>query len=55
MRITVRRWLTPHGHWIHDQGITPDIIVEWNPDGDKPDDEDTQLAAAIAYIESLRD
>ena len=57
LRITVRRWLTPNGHWIHKQGITPDIIVEPNPNGDDSDDEeyDAQLAAAIQYIESLRD
>lgn len=57
LRITVRRWLTPNGHWIHKQGITPDIIVKRNPDRDNSDDEeyDPQLAAAIAHIESLRD
>ena len=57
LRITVRRWLTPNGHWIHEQGITPDIIVERNPGGDDSDDAeyDAQLAAAIAHIESLRD
>ena len=55
VRITVKRWLTPNGNWIHEQGITPDIIVEWNPDDDEADDSDIQLAAAIAYLESLRD
>ena len=55
LRITVRRWLTPNGHWIHEQGITPDIIVEWNPAADDEEAEDIQLAAAINYLESLRD
>lgn len=57
LRITVRRWLTPKGHWIHKQGITPDIIVKRNPGGDNvvDDEYDAQLAAAIEYIESLRD
>ena len=57
LRITVRRWLTPNGHWIHKQGITPDIIVEGNPDeGDSDSNvDDAQLAAAILYLESLRD
>ena len=57
LRITVRRWLTPNGHWIHKQGITPDIIVEQDPERENSDDtgHDAQLAAAIAYIESLRD
>ncbi len=56
LRITVRRWLTPKGHWIHKQGITPDIIVEWNPNEESGDaGEDPQLTAAIEYLESLRD
>lgn len=57
LRITVRRWLTPNGHWIHKQGITPDIIVKPDPDGEHSNDAeyDAQLAAAIAFIESLRD
>ncbi|MCY3799018.1 MAG: S41 family peptidase [Chloroflexi bacterium] len=57
LRITVGRWLRPNGHWIHQQGIRPDIIVERNPDGDNSDaaEYDAQLAAAIQYIESLRD
>ena len=56
LRITVGRWLTPNGHWIHKQGITPDIIVEWNrPEGGNDDTRDPQLAAAIEYLESRRD
>lgn len=55
LRITVRRWLTPNGHWIHEQGITPNIIVEWNPETDDDGLEDAQLQAAIAYIRSLSD
>jgi len=56
LRVTVRRWLTPNGHWIHKQGITPDITVEWNPaEGEQVAEEDPQLAAAIRHLESLRD
>ncbi len=55
VRITVKRWLTPNGHWIHDQGITPDIIVEWNEDDDETGGIDLQLEAAIDFLESLRD
>lgn len=56
LRITVGRWLTPNGHWIDKQGITPDIIVEWNR-SEQIDDlaEDQQLAAAIEYLKSRRD
>lgn len=56
LRITVRRWLTPDGHWIHQQGITPDIIVEWNAEERGADaGEDPQLAAAIDFLDALRD
>lgn len=55
VRITVKRWLTPNGHWIHDQGITPDIIVEWNQDDDEAGSIDLQLRAALDFLESLRD
>ena len=55
LRITVRRWLTPNGHWIHQQGITPDVLIEWNPESDEEAGDDIQLAAAIEYLESLRD
>ncbi len=56
LRITTRRWLRQNGDWIHQQGIKPDIIVEWNPSAPKDADSvDPQLAAAIAYLESLRD
>lgn len=28
IKMTVFKWLTPKGNWIHKKGITPDIIVE---------------------------
>ena len=57
LRITVRRWLTPNGHWIHKQGITPDIIVEWNPEirQRRSKQRTSSCKAAIDYLESLRD
>ncbi len=30
VRLTIARWLTPDGHWIHELGITPDINVPWD-------------------------
>lgn len=53
VRITVKRWLRPNGAWIHQQGIQPDIIVEWDLESDG-DLEDPQLAEAIRFLESLR-
>ena len=56
LRITVRRWLTPNGNWIHKQDITPDIIVEWDrAAGGGANQSDPQLAAAIQVLESRRD
>lgn len=28
IKYTIRKWLTPAGHWIHKEGIQPDIKVE---------------------------
>ena len=27
-KITVKKWLTPNGNWIHEKGIQPDLEVE---------------------------
>lgn len=50
VRLTIARWLTPAGRWIHDNGITPDIVVaaELMPAGAQ---DDNQLDAAIQYLE----
>lgn len=46
LHITIARWLTPDGTWVHETGLTPDIEVENDPD--TPEDE--QLERAIEYI-----
>ncbi|QGQ93552.1 PDZ domain-containing protein [Paenibacillus psychroresistens] len=28
IKLTINKWLTPNGSWIHQKGITPDIAVE---------------------------
>ncbi|MBM6613755.1 S41 family peptidase [Desemzia sp. RIT804] len=28
LKLTIAKWLTPSGNWIHDKGIEPDIVVE---------------------------
>lgn len=55
IRITVKRWLTPNGAWIHRQGIQPDIAVEWDAEADETSEDDPQLAEAIRFLESLSD
>lgn len=46
LHITIARWLTPSGYWVHDQGLVPDIEVE----DDIETEEDEQLEAAIEYF-----
>lgn len=31
LKITIAKWLTPEGHWIHEQGVEPDQKVEQDP------------------------
>jgi len=58
VRITIARWLTPEGNWINEQGITPDIVVEWEPeegfflDLTNPETltDDPQLQAALKFL-----
>ena len=59
VRITIARWLTPEGNWIHEEGITPDIEVDYDPESgillDLEDPEslaaDPQLQAAIEFLQ----
>jgi carboxyl-terminal processing protease len=53
LRLTIARWLTPNRNWIHDFGVTPDIIVEYNPERGLIQDGseiDPQIQAAIDFI-----
>ncbi len=52
VRLTIARWLTPNRHWIHNEGITPDVIVEWAPEIYN-DPNDIQLITAQRYLETL--
>jgi carboxyl-terminal processing protease len=49
VRITIARWLTPSGTWIHEQGIEPDIAVELTED-DRNADRDPQLDRALELL-----
>lgn len=50
VRLTIARWLTPNGNWIHQQGVTPDIEIEWNPTSAEEYENDIQLDAAIDFL-----
>lgn len=53
VRITIARWLTPGGRTIHEEGLTPDVVVEIPTDADAQDD-DAQLQKAIEILLSGR-
>jgi carboxyl-terminal processing protease len=52
VRLTIAKWLTPNGRWIHEQGITPDIVVEWENPTYMPGEDDPQLDAAVEFLET---
>jgi carboxyl-terminal processing protease len=51
LRLTVARWLSPNRETIHEAGVTPDIVVEWDEEArrENPED-DPQLAAALEWF-----
>jgi carboxyl-terminal processing protease len=49
LKITVARWITPAGHWIMDNGITPDIIVPFSA-ADATAKRDPQMLRAIQFL-----
>lgn len=52
LRVTIARWYTPDNNTIDAQGITPDIIVEPNPDVEPG--VDLVLERALAYFRDGR-
>ncbi len=47
VHITIAKWLTPNGTWVHQKGLTPDIVVA--PD-EKDPSHDTQLEKAVEEL-----
>ena len=51
LKVTVARWITPAGHWIMGNGITPDITVAYNtPDATTTPKVDPQMARAVKFL-----
>ncbi|MEW5986142.1 MAG: S41 family peptidase [Chloroflexota bacterium] len=50
VRITIARWLTPDGRWIHEQGLTPDYLVPVAEAAEGQPPADAQLQAAEDYL-----
>jgi carboxyl-terminal processing protease len=46
LHVTIARWITPSGFWVNEKGLTPDFVVEDDPDtaGDE------QLEKAIELL-----
>jgi carboxyl-terminal processing protease len=47
LHITIARWLTPDGNWVHEKGLTPDFEVELDPERPTVD---TQLVKAAEVV-----
>lgn len=47
LHITVAKWLTPDGTWVHKEGLTPDVEVAID---EKDQSRDSQLEKAIAEL-----
>jgi carboxyl-terminal processing protease len=48
LRLTTARYYTPDGTFIHEKGIEPDFMVEFDPEAE----EDAQLQKAIELLKS---
>lgn len=46
VHITIAKWLTPNGTWVHEKGLEPDVEVKDNPDTE----EDEQLLKAQEVV-----
>lgn len=47
IHITIAKWLTPNGAWVHGKGLTPDVEVKPDP---KNPNHDTQLEKAVQEL-----
>lgn len=50
LKVTVARWLTPDGHWIMGNGITPDIVVQAGSTTPATELADPQIARAVKFL-----
>ena len=49
LKVTVARWITPAGHWIMGNGVTPDITVPFTA-ADAAAKTDPQMARAVQFL-----
>lgn len=48
LKVTIARWLTPKGHSISENGLEPDVVIEFT--GEEEAGEDPQLEKAIEIL-----
>ena len=49
-KITIEDYYTPDGHNIHGKGITPDQVVEYDPEVYEEEEIDTQIQAGVDFL-----
>ena len=49
LRLTISRWLTPNGDWVHESGLAPDVLVP-RAETLSETEIDNQLQEAINYL-----
>ena len=50
IHITTSRWLLPNGNWIHDEGLKPDIELEYDEDASRDQKWVNQVTAAAEIL-----
>jgi carboxyl-terminal processing protease len=50
VHLTVAKWLTPNGTWVHEKGLEPDIKVEYDQKKSDGKEFDNQLQRAISEL-----
>lgn len=50
VHLTIAKWLTPDGTWVHEKGLEPDIKVEFNQEQSEGKTYDNQLQRAIQEL-----
>lgn len=47
LHVTIAKWLTPNGIWVHEKGLTPDVVVSLDA---KDPSRDTQLEKGVSEL-----
>lgn len=50
LHITTARWLLPNGNWIHDEGLKPDVEIDYDQELSKDQKWDNQVTTAIKVL-----